>query len=361
MPVQQLAPRRPLARRGAAGSVSGMDSVSQFVLGAAWAAAVLGTATRPARALLWGGFAGTLPDLDVLFDHGDAIANMVRHRAESHALLYLTLLAPLLGGVAARLHRDGTRWRRWTVALWLALVTHPLLDAMTIYGTRLWLPWREQPVAIGSLFVVDPLYTLPLLVGCLVALVARDPARRWRWNLAGLVLSTAYAGWSLVAQQLATAPLRAALQAQGIREARLVVTPAPLQTLLWRCLALTETTAYEGFWSPFDQGRPLALVAIDRGAALLAAVRAMPAPSQLLAFSGDACKAAWRDDTVVLTDLRMGQEPHYVFQFPVARRHEDGTLLPIEPTVRTGSRIDVGRGLAWLWPRLWGGDLPPPR
>ena len=73
-----------------------MDSVTQLVLGSAVSIATLGRRTAVWKAALWGCIAGTLPDLDALIDHGDAILNMVLHRAESHALLYLTLLsAPL--------------------------------------------------------------------------------------------------------------------------------------------------------------------------------------------------------------------------------------------------------------------------
>ena len=45
------------------------------------------------KAALWGGVAGTLPDLDVLIDHGDAIRNMVLHRAETHAPFWLSLFS----------------------------------------------------------------------------------------------------------------------------------------------------------------------------------------------------------------------------------------------------------------------------
>ena len=78
-----------------------MDSVSQLVLGASVTMAVMGR-----RALLWqsalvGAFCGTLPDLDVFLDHGDAIRNMTLHRTESHALIWLTLLSPLLAWLTA--------------------------------------------------------------------------------------------------------------------------------------------------------------------------------------------------------------------------------------------------------------------
>ena len=54
-----------------------MDSLSQLVLGAAVGVAALGRRTPVWKAALWGGVAGTLPDLDVFIDHGDDLRNMV--------------------------------------------------------------------------------------------------------------------------------------------------------------------------------------------------------------------------------------------------------------------------------------------
>ena len=70
-----------------------MDSVTQILLGASVGVAVMGRRTAVWKSALWGGVAGLLPDLDVLLDHGDPVLNMVRHRAETHALLLLTLFA----------------------------------------------------------------------------------------------------------------------------------------------------------------------------------------------------------------------------------------------------------------------------
>ena len=73
-----------------------MDSLTQLALGAAVGVAVMGRRTAVWKAALWGGIAGTLPDLDVLIDHGDDLRNMTMHRGASHALFWLTLAAPVL-------------------------------------------------------------------------------------------------------------------------------------------------------------------------------------------------------------------------------------------------------------------------
>jgi inner membrane protein len=335
-----------------------MESLTQFVLGAAVTGAVMGARTTGLRAVLAGGLVASLPDLDVLIDHGDAIANMTRHRGESHALFWQTLAAPLLGWAIAALLRERHLLPRWCVAVWLALVTHALLDAMTIYGTQLLLPFTDRPFGVGSLFVIDPAYTLPLLVG--TAVLAARGARAWRWNVAGLVLSTAYAAWSVAAQQLATAAAAAELARLGVVPRVLVVTPAPLQTLLWRVVAVTDDRFFEGFWSVLDD-RPLRFDAFDRGAEDAVRLRGIDAAERLERFAGGCTKVARDGDELRITDLRMGQEPRYVFSFVVANVASDGSIVPVPAPERSGSRIDVARGLAWLWPRMWGADLPPPR
>ncbi len=335
-----------------------MESLTQFVLGAAVAGAVLVPHTSGRRAVTWGGIVATLPDLDVLVDHGDAVRNMTMHRGASHALFWHTLAAPLLAWGIAALLRERHLFRRWWLAVWLALVTHALLDAMTIYGTRLLLPFCDHPFAVGSLFVIDPAYTLPLLIGA--GVLAWRGVRGVRANRCGLLLSTAYAAWSVLAQHAATSAARDELARLGVVPRTLVVTPAPLQTLLWRIVAVTEDHMYEAFWSVFDGRRPT-FEAFDRGAAHAVLLRGVDAAERLERFSGGCTKVAREGDALRVTDLRMGQEPHYVFSFVVAHVGADGTVEPVAAPRRTGSRIDVPRGLAWLWPRIWGADLPPPR
>jgi inner membrane protein len=128
---------------------------------------------------------------------------------------------------AARLSRETLHFRRWWLAVWLALVTHPLLDWMTAYGTQLALRFSDRPFGLGSIFVINLLYTLPLPVGVVAALRGRvaDPLR---WNATGLAVSTLYLAWSAVAQQVVTSIADASLRREGIAAERVLVTPARL-------------------------------------------------------------------------------------------------------------------------------------
>ncbi|MEY4712375.1 MAG: hypothetical protein RIS88_1825 [Pseudomonadota bacterium] len=335
-----------------------MDSVSQFALGAAVGVAVMSRRTAIWKAALWGGIAGTLPDLDAFIDHGDAVSSMVFHRAASHGLFWLTLGAPLLGWVVARVHGEGALGQRWALAMGLALVTHPLLDTMTVYGTQLLQPFSAYPYAVGSIFIIDPLYTLPLLVGLAIAL-ARPAWRGLRANAWGLGLSVAYLAWSAAAQWHVQAVVQASLAAGGAPSARVLVTPAPLNTVLWRVVVMREDGYEEGFYSLLDPEPRVRFERFASDAGLYRTLQDLPAVRRIAAFSHGFYKVHEQGGEVYITDLRMGQEPGYVFSFRVARR-EGARWVPVT-AANAGARPDLDRGLPWLWARLRGQDVPSPR
>jgi len=336
-----------------------MDSLSQIGLGAAVGVAVMGRRTAVWKAALWGGLAGTLPDLDVLIDHGDPVSNMVLHRAESHAPFWLTLFSPLLAAFAVLLHRERALWQRWWLAIWLALVTHPLLDAMTVYGTQLGLPFSNHPYGVASIFIIDPLYTLPLLVGVGWALRSRGSARGLAANAAGLALSCAYLAWGVAAQQQVEKVARESLAAQGIVVEHLLVTPSAFNSVLWRIVVVSGDHYYEGFHSLLDRQAGVDFDAFVRGNALAAELRGVPAFERVASFSKGFYKLQERDGRVLLADLRMGQEPTYIFTFAVAQRHS--AAVPLARPEQVSARPDIARGLPWLWRRALGERLPPPR
>ena len=336
-----------------------MDSVSQLALGAAVSVAVMGRRTAVWKAALWGAVAGTLPDLDVLIEHGDPIRNMVLHRAETHALFWLTLFSLPLAASVSRLHGEWAQWRRWWMAMWLALVTHPLLDTMTVYGTQLALPFSDRPFGVGSIFIIDPLYTLPLLAGAGWALASRGSARGLKANAAGLMLSSAYLVWGVLAQGHVERVARQSLAVQGVDVEQVLVTPTAFNSVLWRVVVLAGPTYHEGFYSLFDGGRQIMFDRFERGTALSSALQDIEGVQRIAAFSKGFYKLHANDTQLLVTDLRMGQEPYYVFTFAVAERNSAAQPLP--RPVQLGSRPDVRRGLPWLWRRAWGEPLPPPR
>jgi inner membrane protein len=335
-----------------------MDSLTQIALGSAVGVAVMGRRTAVWKSALWGAVGGTLPDLDAFINHGNAVLNMTLHRAESHALFWLTLVAPLFAAAVSRIHGEAALFKRWWLALWLVLITHPLLDAMTVYGTQLLLPFTDYPYGVGSVFIIDPLYTVPLIVGLVAALWLKS-ARGLRWNAAGLVLSSLYLVWSVVAQQQATQVARASLQAEGIAAEALLVTPAPFNTLLWRMVAMTPTHYLEGHYSLFDASPRITWTAHERGAALVTQHAQDPYVSRIAAFSHGFYRVSESSGRLFVTDLRMGQEPTYTFNFDLGTA--ESRAGPAYVPVLKSARPDIATALPLLWLRMWGEAPPPPR
>lgn len=332
-----------------------MDSVSQLALGAAVGVAVMGRRTALWKAAAWGAVAGTLPDLDVLIDHGNPVHNMVLHRAETHAPFWLTLFSLPFAAAIARLHGEWAQCKRWWLAMWLALVTHPLLDTMTVYGTQIGLPFTDRPYGVASVFIIDPLYTLPLLVGTALAL-ARGSLRA---NAAGLALSTAYLGWGVAAQMHVQRLAVDALAAQGLVAERVLVTPSAFNSIAWRVVAMQRDHYFEGFYSLLDAKPTVRFDRFERGATLEPELRGIDGFERIARFSKGFYALRQDGTRVVVADLRMGQEPAYTFSFAVAERASPVRALNVP--LQVGSRPDVDRMLPWLLRRIGGDPTPPPR
>jgi inner membrane protein len=345
-----------------------MDSLSQIVLGGVIAAACVPARHRRA-ALAAGAALGTLPDLDVIplaLLAVDPVQNMTLHRGLSHSLLVLPWLAlALWWWFKGRGGRVAEAPGPWLAAIALALLTHPLLDAFTVYGTQLWWPLAPPPAMWSSVFIIDPAYTLPLLLAFAVALW-RPQARAAGTALAlGLALSTGYLGWSLAAKARVDAALDATLAGTGLEDAPRFSVPMPFQTLLWRVVVMTPEGFLEGERSVVADTGPIALRAIRDERAAYAAVRALPAVERLAWFNHGFMKASLRDGRVVLSDLRMGAEPDYSFNFAVADWDPaTGTATAIVPEQLRwrlpgggDGRTPLGERLrtvfGGLWARIW--------
>jgi inner membrane protein len=193
-----------------------------------------------------------------------------------------------------------------------------------------------------------------------VAALRRPDARGLRLNLVGLAVSTAYLAWGVGAQQYVSSVARASLEREGIAAERVLVTPTAFNTVLWRVVAMTPDAYHEGFHSLLDAEPHIRFDRFERGAALREALAGHGPVERIAWFSRGFYALSESDGRVRVTDLRMGQEPAYVFSFVVGRRNS-AALVPVEVPVRAGSRPEVGPALRWLWRRMGGEPLAPPR
>ena len=236
-----------------------MDSLTQIVLGAAVGEACLGRKVGN-KALLWGGIAGTIPDLDVFFSMGDPIREIVIHRGFSHSILFAVMAAPVLGWLVHRLYakREEATWREWSWFFFWAVFTHPLLDCLTTYGTQLFYPFSEYRVSISSVFVVDPLYTVPFLVLTFAgAFFKRESFFRKNLNRIGIALSSLYLIVGFVNKTVAETHFEADLERRSVEHSRSFSGPTPLNIMLWYGVYETDEGFRIGYWSVFDPPGPI--------------------------------------------------------------------------------------------------------
>jgi inner membrane protein len=325
-------------------------------LGAAIGGTVLGKRLGR-KAILLGAVVGTLPDLDVVIDYGDAIANVTQHRGFSHSLFVLTGLSVLLASLCARFApaRD-ISLRQWLTFFLLILLTHPLLDALTTYGTQLFWPLATPPAAWPIVFIIDPVYSLLLLVALGMAMVSAKVKRRCAW---GLALSCAYLTFALGAKGLVLQRLEPVLAAQGIEEAPRLVQPAPFTTLLWRATVIDGDTQYESLISLLDH-KPPTLEPLTRQTELAKSAVNDAYVQRLRWFAGPFLRYDVRRDegtqTLLVTDVRLGFPGFYPFTYAIANRQNTQAAWVLrDVSLLQGSEREVDQTtLKRLWARAQG-------
>ncbi|WP_456269404.1 metal-dependent hydrolase [Kushneria sp. AK178] len=316
-----------------------MDSLTQACLGGAIGGAVLGRRLGR-KSVLLGAAAATLPDLDSFIDFGSAVADYTYHRSVSHSVFVLSILAGLLTLVCARL--PATRTIPTASWLWfwgLCLVTHPMLDAFTTYGTQLLWPIASPPVAWKTIFIIDPLYTLPMLVAIIVALIR---GARGRAAMIGLAISTAYLGFSVAAKAMVLAQVQPALVERGLDDRPVMVQPTPLNTLVWRVTVIDDDRQLEALVSVFDDRDTLAFDSFSRPMEAHDVLVGSWAGQRLGWFAAPFWRSEERDGALVVTDLRMGQPGTYSFAFVIAERDDDGRWQPVTSRSAETARADTG-------------------
>ncbi|SIQ60716.1 metal-dependent hydrolase [Pseudomonas flexibilis] len=335
-----------------------MDSITQAVLGAGVQAALLGR-WQGRKALLYGAMLGTLPDLDVVIDYGDAVARMTYHRGFSHSLFVLTGAALLIAWLARRWQpHPGYSGTRLFFTVWLVLTTHTLLDSFTSYGTQLFWPLDTPPVAWSSIFIIDPLYTLPLLAAVLVTGISGFAEGRQRWHYWALGLSSLYLAFTLAGKQMAESRVLHALDRQGITPERLFSTPTPFNALLWRVLVLDGEQYHEALVGWFDR-QPPHLQPLPRGTAWRTHLQDSPQHARLEWFTQGVLRYDRIDDQLVVTDLRLGMTGYHPFRFALAE-WRDGDWQPIRWVERQSSLRGDAERLGQLLTRIWQPHTPVP-
>lgn len=158
--------------------------------------------------------------------------------------------------------------KHWYLFFLLTIVTHPILDCFTTYGTQLFQPFSDWRVAWDNISVFDPGYTAPFLI-CLIiaAFLTKGSKVRSAFNIAGIMISSIYMVWTFTNKRTVNQVFEDTLAAQNIEYNRYISTPTIANNLLWNLVAETDSFYYNGFYSILDKEpivKNLFKVAINR-------------------------------------------------------------------------------------------------
>lgn len=335
-----------------------MDPLTQIALGSAIGTVTLGRKVGARKAAIVGGIIAELPDIDMFFPSSSVIDTYVDHRGPTHSILMHLVAMPAFGEALRFLDKRlrGERWLCYGVVFAL-LSTHALLDGFTTYGTKLLWPVFAEPISWSSIFIIDPLYSLPLVVALLVSLFS--PAQQGAMPLGGrarrtaswgLILSSAYMGWTLAARELAETKVLDALAAGDIRYQRMTVIPLPFNSLVWRGLAVDGDRYVNVYVSLLDSDMQAPLHEHRRNLMLADALPDQQPVDRIAWFSHGFHALERKGDDILLRDLRLGVEPNYVLTFKIAAFNSDSATM-VQP-VRLAYSPDWSQ-LDWLWRRLF--------
>ena len=228
-----------------------MDSLSQLLLGAAVGYAV-GSKKLGKKSLLLGAAAGTLPDLDVipLSLFNDDFIMLKHHRGFSHSILFCLIASPILAKL--------TQLKFKTVELkclnWLyfwTFFTHSLLDCFTTWGTQLFWPFSYR-VAFNSIFIIDPFYTIWLLLAVIYCCIKNVSKTSIRIMYSGLIISSLYLCIGLGIKWKINYEFTQYFNYHNIKPLKFMTRPSPFNIILWSATAETPTGYYMAFRSLFD-------------------------------------------------------------------------------------------------------------
>jgi inner membrane protein len=331
-----------------------MDSVTQFVLGAACVGA-LAPKHHMRKALIYGAALGTLPDLDALVPFSDPIDQLILHRSATHSLLVLPLVGWLIFTIARRFDQalQERRWA-WFMGFQLALITHPILDFFTNYGTQLFWPLTRHPFGTGSVFIVDPIVTIPLLIASAVAWRRQTHLEKNAHRPLYIALSVAvsYLIFGLYTQ----AQTRTKVLASNPSFDDISIAAAPLTSLMHRVVLKQPGQYQEAYVSIFDGDAPIRWASFPSADAAITNIENTKNYQRLKRFSKGMVAARVQDGQVLINDLRMGSTPNYVFGFDFGPADE-----PFETVRQLPMRRPSAGALPWIIKRIYtpADQLPP--
>lgn len=329
-----------------------MDSLTQIVIGIATADLCAGKVLRR-KTYLYGALLGTLPDLDVAVGlFMDPVNGMAIHRGVSHSLLLFLFLSPVLGLLISKLENNRITFKSAVFLVFCCLATHVIIDLFTSWGTQVFWPLSHR-VAFKTIFVVDPLYTLPLLISLIVAWRKKVFNMRRKYILWGLYISSAYLLLTCGIKLYALHTFKKALKSNNIEYTNLIVKPTAFNCILWNANVATDDAYYLSDYSVFDY-EPAHFVKYSKNNTYTNKLTGNADFEKLKTISEGWFIVTKHDGSYYFNDLRFGlltnnaEQPQFAFSYVF--KPIKGQLRAVEvPKQKRDGKVLLKRIISRIW------------
>lgn len=217
-----------------------MDPISQGTVGAAFAQSTANK-NNIIKIGVIGFVAGLAPDLDVLIRSStDPILFLEYHRQFTHSLFFIPFGALLVALLVFPLVKRSMDLKTVYLASFLGYATHGLLDACTSYGTLLFWPFSNERVTWNNISIVDPLFTIPVLI--LLGIAIKTRQRLFSLFAIGWIMF--YLSLGLIQYERALSAANQLAFSRGHNPERLTLKPSFGNLILWKSIYQHEDSFY---------------------------------------------------------------------------------------------------------------------
>jgi inner membrane protein len=200
-------------------------------------------------------FSANLPDVDSFVARGFGCDPLAAHRGFTHGIgglgvMPFVAVAIILAWERLRPGKEGPlKLGGLLFACFIGTLSHPLLDFMNTYGTRLLEPFSNRWFYADTLFIMDPWIWIALILGLEMSWRAERLGRDWRspaaWAFRAVLGYTALNAAISARAVALTAPL-----VERVAQPRMIVaSEVPLQfwkrRMIWRSDAIGGTGSYD--------------------------------------------------------------------------------------------------------------------
>jgi inner membrane protein len=259
-----------------------------------------------------------------------------------------------LGWLIALFERDKITIKRSVLMVFFCLFTHVLLDAFTSWGTQILWPLPER-FALKTIFVIDPLYTIPLLIALIYLFRAKNNTDRQKYVVRGILISSCYLLISCGLKLFALNKFENALQNQQISYSEIIVKPTAFNTILWNANVKTADGYLLGDYSLLDT-KQINFTLYKSNQQAENKINADSNFKKLVCISEGWYIVSQQNRNIYFNDLRFGlltdhpQTPQFAFSYAFIQ-NPDGSFKVIEvPKEKRDGKLLMKR----LWTRLQG-------